>query len=230
MDGRSEVASIMGALAVHVDARRWRELEALFAPELQVDYTALFGGAPQQLNREGLIAQWRGLLPGFTRTCHLIGTPLVAVTGATASAAASVVATHWISEPSPPGGDKWIAGGCYELSLIRLDGAWRIATTDTGMRLAGRRSPASERSWAMTPRTCTQAFTRSGAIASGPLYARHVHADAVWLRKVALIGTNLQAFTARWSLGRSCTRHPARVSLPRKSTRCRYSRYTRPQG
>lgn len=128
MDERSEVSSIIGALAVHVDACRWRELEALFAPELRIDYTALFGGAPQQLKREQLIAQWRRLLPGFTRTCHVIGTPLVMVSGSTASAAASVVATHWISEPSSPGGDKWIAGGCYELNLIRLEGGWRIAT------------------------------------------------------------------------------------------------------
>lgn len=63
MDERNDIAGIMGALAVHVDARRWPELLSLFALEVHVDYTSLFGGEPQVMAREDLIAGWQRLLP-----------------------------------------------------------------------------------------------------------------------------------------------------------------------
>src|SRR5712671_7093100 len=69
MGERSDIANIIGALAVHVDARRWNELLALFAPEVRIDYVSLFGGDAQSMKREELIGGWRKLLPGFTRTC-----------------------------------------------------------------------------------------------------------------------------------------------------------------
>jgi SnoaL-like domain len=75
MGERSDIANVIGALAVHVDARRWSELLAVFAPEVRVDYVSLFGGEAQSMKREELVGGWRKLLPGFTRTCHIIGTP-----------------------------------------------------------------------------------------------------------------------------------------------------------
>jgi hypothetical protein len=117
---------------VHVDARRWYELRALFAPEVQVDYVSLFGGAAQSMAREDLIGMWRKLLPGFTRTCHLIGTPLIEFNGETAHASASVVAWHFVKSPEVAGRDHWVVGGCYEMSFRKIDGAWHIA----GLRLA----------------------------------------------------------------------------------------------
>jgi hypothetical protein len=37
MSERSDIANVIGALAVHVDARRWSELVTVFAPEVRVD-------------------------------------------------------------------------------------------------------------------------------------------------------------------------------------------------
>lgn len=51
MDERSEIASRVGALAVNVDARRWDELLDLFAANVGVDYTSLFGGERQTVAR-----------------------------------------------------------------------------------------------------------------------------------------------------------------------------------
>jgi len=121
-----EIKNVIGALAVHVDARRWNELMALFAPEVRVDYTSLFGGEPQTMPREQLIAGWRELLPGFTHTTHLIGTPVVTISGDTGQCAVSVVAWHWMKDLGSAANDYWVAGGCYEVTCKKLDGAWRI--------------------------------------------------------------------------------------------------------
>ena len=122
-----DVASTVGALAVRVDARDWGGLLALFAPQVRVDYTSLFGGDPQVTEREALIAQWRGLLPGFTHTTHVIGEPAVEIDGERASVRASVVAWHFVRETALAGNELWLVGGCYEMTMQRIDGAWRIA-------------------------------------------------------------------------------------------------------
>jgi hypothetical protein len=127
-----DIAARIGALAVHIDARRWSEILELFAPELKADWTSLFGGEPQHLKREQLVNNWRRLLPGFTHTTHLIGPPTVLLSGNTAQASASVVAWHFIREPGFEGKDLWQAGGCYEIGFAKLDRGWRI----TAMTLA----------------------------------------------------------------------------------------------
>jgi hypothetical protein len=132
MDDRIEIANQIGALAVHVDGRRWDALLELFAPRVQADWTSLFGGEPQTLAREQLLTNWRQLLPGFTRTTHVIGTPTVAVNGDTAHASASVVAWHVLKDGALEGRDLWLAGGTYEIEFVKRDGAWRI----TAMTLA----------------------------------------------------------------------------------------------
>jgi len=126
MDDRAEIAARIASLAINVDARRWDDLLDLFGPEVEVDYTSLFGGEPQVVTRDQLIGNWRQLVPGFTHTTHLIGTPLIDVSGNGAQASAPVVAWHFIREPELQGADRWTVGGCYEMTLNKLDGAWRI--------------------------------------------------------------------------------------------------------
>ena len=128
MDERVEIGSIVGALAVHTDARQWEELVALFGAEVRVDYTSLFGGDPQVTPRAQLMEQWRQFLPGFTHTTHLIGTPFVIVRGEQAQCTASVVASHFLKEDGFEGLDCWIVGGCYEIRFDKVDGAWRISS------------------------------------------------------------------------------------------------------
>ena len=122
-----DMADRIGALAVHVDARHWDQILDLFAPQVDVDYTSLFGGAPQSLAREQLVDGWRHLLPGFSRTTHVIGAPTIVASGDTARASASVVAWHFIDDLTLIGRDRWLVGGCYEMTFGRIDGAWRIA-------------------------------------------------------------------------------------------------------
>jgi hypothetical protein len=122
-----DIADLIGALAGHVDARRWDSLEQLFAPQVEADWTSVFGGERQSLKREQLVGNWRQLLPGFTHTTHVIGLPTIAVNGDTARASASVAAWHFIKEPEFAGQDHWLVGGTYEIDFAKSDGGWRIS-------------------------------------------------------------------------------------------------------
>lgn len=126
MDDRCDIADRIGALAVHVDTRHWDQILDLFAPQVDVDYTSLFGGEPQSLARDQLVDGWRRLLPGFTRTTHVIGYPTIAVNGPSAHASASVVAWHFIKDPALNGNDLWLVGGCYEMTFEKVRNRWRI--------------------------------------------------------------------------------------------------------
>jgi hypothetical protein len=126
MDDMMYVASMLGALAVHTDARRWDKLVTLFDAEVRVDYTSLFGGDPQTSSRDQLMNQWRQLLPGFTYTTHVIGVPAITIDRDQAECFASVVATHILRDTGLAGEDYWIVGGCYEVGLHKRNGEWRI--------------------------------------------------------------------------------------------------------
>lgn len=128
MDERAEIANRLGALAVHVDARRWDALTELFTATVCTDYSSLFGGEPQSGTREALVDGWRRLLPGFTRTTHVIGTPLVTVQGDTAHVSASVAAWHFIDDAALASNNRWLVGGTYEIVFERQQGMWRIAS------------------------------------------------------------------------------------------------------
>jgi len=128
MDDRNQIADLIGSLAVHVDGQHWKELLALFAPRVGVDYTSLFGGEAKPMLREDLIGGWQKLLPGFTRTCHVIGTPAITISGDTARASASVVAWHFVKEAELAGRDLWLVGGCYDIAFEKIGGAWHIAS------------------------------------------------------------------------------------------------------
>jgi hypothetical protein len=128
MDERQEIANRVAALAAHVDARQWSALTELFAATVRTDYTSLFGGEPQSMTREVLVGAWRQLLPGFTRTTHVIGTPHVVIEGAAARVTASVAAWHFIHDAALAGKDRWLVGGAYEMVFERHEGAWKIAS------------------------------------------------------------------------------------------------------
>lgn len=127
MDERNDIAATVAALAVHVDAQRWDDLLSLFAPEVEVDYTSLFGGDAEVLPRERLIERWRNFLPGFTQTCHLIGAPFIQMSGETAKVSASVSAWHFLKGHQLQGKDYWLVGGCYEIECRKMDAKWRIS-------------------------------------------------------------------------------------------------------
>jgi hypothetical protein len=92
-----------------------------------VDYTSLWGGEPATMTAADLMRGWKALVPGFTRTQHTIGIPLIEVDGEKAQANAPVIGHHFIDDPAPPGGRSWVVGGRYLWQLEKGPAGWRIA-------------------------------------------------------------------------------------------------------
>lgn len=90
-----------------VDDRDWPTVRAGLAPEVDTDYTSLFGGEPERLTADALVARWRGLLPGFDATQHFLG-PLL-VDGPTVHC--DVRGHHHLD------GRTWMVAGRYALTM-----------------------------------------------------------------------------------------------------------------
>ncbi len=139
---QAEIATRVEAVAVLVDLHAFAPLERLFADELRLDYTSLFGGEPETLAASELMARWAGLAPGFDATRHAISDIRVDINGDEARAGAAVVGTHWLD------GDTWVVSGRYAYEFARRDGEWRItamtliATEETGDRALVERAAA----------------------------------------------------------------------------------------
>lgn len=113
----------MGWLA---DTRRWDELGEVFTDTVHVDYTALAGGDPADVDAAQLVAGWADSLGALDATQHLIGSVIVDVDGRSAVATAQFQATHTLTTDT--GTDHWTLGGHYAFSLTAgADGTWRIA-------------------------------------------------------------------------------------------------------
>jgi hypothetical protein len=132
MDDRLAILELTAAMSAHVDTRDWLALEALFAETVTVDYTSLWGGEPSTMKAAELMAGWKGLVPGFTRTQHTIGIPSIVIDGDKAQANAPVIGHHFIDDPAPPGGSNWVVGGRYLWDLKKDAGRWRIAKLTLG--------------------------------------------------------------------------------------------------
>jgi hypothetical protein len=126
------------AMGWYADRHQWGELEALFAEEVLVDYTSLYGGDPVRSTRADLVSGWRGALGRLAATQHLIAGPLVTVTEDAATCVANFQATHI----GAVGGVEviWTLGGHYRFALTRRSDGWRIteitmsAVWETGSR------------------------------------------------------------------------------------------------
>ncbi len=153
MSTTEEITRVLNGFGLHTDTHRWDRLEALFAPEVTVDYTSLFGGSPQKQKAADLVAAWQKLIPQFTCAQHLITNHLIDVDGDSAFAETQVAALHTMVEPALAGKDAWTVGGRYEFRLKRLGGAWKIeavkliATRQSGnfwiMKIAQERAAAA---------------------------------------------------------------------------------------
>lgn len=131
-----EIVQATTRMAWLADRRDWAALTAVFADEVDVDYTSLAGGEPARLAATQLVAGWRAGLGGLDATQHLIGNHLVDVHGDRATVTAQFQATHVFANPH--GDHSWTLGGHYRFGLVVQGGRWRIdAVTMTATWAAG---------------------------------------------------------------------------------------------
>ncbi len=119
------VQSVVAQVPHLLDARRWKELRALFEDKVETDYTSLFGGEVQQQRADELIGTWQNVLSPLEATHHLLGPIDVSIKGRSAIAECHVQGYH--RAPQAPGGAEWMVAGHYIFTLHRhYGGAWKI--------------------------------------------------------------------------------------------------------
>ena len=121
------IRSVVTRVSHHIDRKRWSELRSLYAEEVDVDYTSLFGGQPQRQRGDDLMEGWRSALAVIS-THHLFGPVDVTVTAGGASATAECHVRAWHHAKGAPGGEEWVVGGHYAFGLTRTGESWVIAT------------------------------------------------------------------------------------------------------
>jgi hypothetical protein len=119
------IESAITRMLFSIDRLDWRGVRAEFTDDVKIDYTSLFGGSPEQLKADVLLARWQGLVPGFDATQHLTG-PIVVTerNGQRATAETHVRGYHYIKgEP----GDVWMVAGHYVMQVERTSAGWKIS-------------------------------------------------------------------------------------------------------
>lgn len=125
-EDRQAVTETCTNFAWCIDERRWSDLEALFTPTVDVDYSDLFGGQPMTVRASDLAGHSRRSLGCLTATQHLVASHLVTGAGNQARCRSQVIASHvWLGTRT--GDSNWTVGGCYQMDLQRSEGGWRIS-------------------------------------------------------------------------------------------------------
>lgn len=115
------IKTTLESMAVLADQNRYAALEQVFADQVTVDYTSLFGGAAEQIEVKKLMTQWASFLPGFEVTRHNLANIRVNAGNSFAKATADIRAEHFVE------GLFWEITGKYEYELIKDNGTWKIA-------------------------------------------------------------------------------------------------------
>ncbi|TIL57413.1 MAG: nuclear transport factor 2 family protein [Mesorhizobium sp.] len=115
------LAVFAATLAALPALSEWDRVKSYFTTRVTTDYSSLFGGEAATSDRDALIAQWQGLLPGFDATQHLITNIVVEGAGNDAVARSHVRAIHWIDTRF------WTVGASYLHRLVRTPEGWRVS-------------------------------------------------------------------------------------------------------
>ncbi|RWE56485.1 nuclear transport factor 2 family protein [Mesorhizobium sp.] len=121
IEDKTAIAEAVAGIGLYADLREWNRVRSYFAARVTTDYTSLFRGEVATSDRDALIAQWQGLLPGFDATQHLITNIVVEGAGNDAVARSHVRATHWFDTRF------WTVGASYLHRLVRTPEGWRVS-------------------------------------------------------------------------------------------------------
>jgi hypothetical protein len=123
------VTAVLRTLPAAADARDWAAVRAVFADEVDVDYTSVTGGEPGRVRADELVTAWSQGLGGFRRTKHNFSDFKVALDGKDAATATFTgIATHEKAD-----GGRWTCGGDYTYRLARSAQGWRVVAAKFDM-------------------------------------------------------------------------------------------------
>ena len=116
----AKIIAVVSSIPLVVDLGRYDLAEAVFALEIVIDYSSLWGGEPQRTTPSALMDAWRGLVPGFDATRHELRDVEARVDGEVAEATALVDGRHWLSD------GLWRPIGLYRWALKKSEGRWMV--------------------------------------------------------------------------------------------------------
>jgi len=150
----AQLRSNVNSFAVMADQGAYEYLGRLFAADVLVDYTSLFGGEPQTTKREDLMSQWAGFLPGFDTTFHDLSNMKVKIKGDIATATADFTASHWLESQSLEEKGFWSVSGIYNFVFKRVNDNWQI----TSIKVVGTGEAGSRDVLAEAPKNAVKNF------------------------------------------------------------------------
>ncbi|WP_405495912.1 nuclear transport factor 2 family protein [Nocardia sp. NBC_00511] len=123
---RADIIDAATRLFWYIDIRDWDTFESVFADEVTLDYTSIWGGSPATVTPGQIRADWEKLIGSFDATQHLLGNHLVTVDGDRAELTAVFQAIHLLANTF--GSPRWTLGGTYRIGLTLIENTWRIST------------------------------------------------------------------------------------------------------
>lgn len=124
-----QIREAIASLATATDSRDWAGVAAVFAEQVEMDYTSVVGGTPGLVSRANLVSGWTQGLERYESTKHNFSDVQVTVTENTARAMFTGQATH-----VKKNGERWSCGGDYEYQFVRSPDGWKARSATFRMR------------------------------------------------------------------------------------------------
>jgi SnoaL-like domain len=124
-----EIRRVVDEIDNLCDEKNWKKLGALFADEVDADFTSLAGGEPAKIKAEDLVGAWETNLFAEKKTFHQRGNHRIKIKGDTAEVFSKAYAFNLLESGEAAG--FWEVWGNYTHTLSRTDAGWKC----TGMTL-----------------------------------------------------------------------------------------------
>lgn len=121
---RADIIEAATRLFWFIDIRDWDAFPGVFADEVTLDYSSVWGGEPARVTPGQIRADWEKLIGAFDATQHLLGNHLVTIDGDRAELTAVFQAVHILANPL--GSPRWTLGGTYRIGLRLADCEWKV--------------------------------------------------------------------------------------------------------
>jgi SnoaL-like domain len=136
---RANIHDTVLKLYLYNDRHQWDKLDSIIAPQMVLDYTAMFGGEPRTVTAADLVETWKPVLTKLSSSQHVMSSVLIYLPqpGSTeeevdrAKVDANVIVN--LVRKGFEGGEWTSNGGIMELEVVRvskdpaLGNPWRIS-------------------------------------------------------------------------------------------------------
>lgn len=120
-----EIRRVVDEIDNTCDEKNWKKCRALFADEVEVDFTSLTGGEPAKIPADDLIEAWKKNLYAEKKTYHQRGNHRIKLRGDRAEVFSKAYAFNLIESGKEKG--FWEVWGNYTHVLTRTENGWKCS-------------------------------------------------------------------------------------------------------